>query len=1321
MYRSLLALPLCLLALFSFSSLNGQAYQFFTNPTQINIPDIGPGSIYPSLITVSGQPAFLHDVKVHFESAEHLFGFADVDILLEAPNGQKVVLCSNAGDGVEFMFDLWFGNSNLPLFTYDEVINNGKFEFRPTSFELKSDTFPAPGPGIITQHSPSLQTLDGINPNGVWKLWVVSDKQNGATGNLGYSNVFGDFGWELAIKADATQPCARPERPEAVLVEDTFAMVRWPVNGTATHWDLYYGIEPIVPPDASTVPTLENVGQSDNVLLPNLIPDRPYSVWVRSNCGVTKSDWIGPLNFQSKVFPCRTPYLATICKPFDLFAVPPFYNWLPDACTGLSLQTPKRMVQFTAPATGLYNITGLQGGADGHAAYKVLGTCDSIGWTCTSGGSVPGYEFAIDLAGGVTYWFYFEGMWSNHVVFNACPFALDPGANVKLVPIAVSPVRGQFRWSETNNNNQPVPGDWDILYQPAANPSPGFWAQPSETAFQTDDHGLFWLQQSIQAGTDYDIFIRRNCGNIWTCWGNPVEFETPKLTSTAAEVRMDSSLLSGAVSAFLSWKNTPDSAVDISWEASWGYTPFSNPEPEPVNINVESRVWAQLNGLSPSRDYDLWLRPRFPSNILPLPYWIQEWQGPFPFTTPDHCGLITDEIYCMEEVRSGFLSGNHTIYEHFDLPPTVCAADTSESGWEVVYKFRSPITGPVNIVPTDAVGRPGRECLVFYKKTSQGCWAANGWENIGCWEMGSTPSTLTFEAEQDTLYYLAFDTRRVESNYNVDDFGFRLEACPHPCPVVKKVECISTDATSAVIRWNSLGPGSVYTLEYYGMDSFQMASFVGLTDTVFTITDLSPTQEYGVWVIYTCNGKAILSEAIRVRIGSQHPSLSNGMMSDCNPLFVRPGGQADRLYSYDMFAVEAPLEGDYTLEAGFGCNASPTPTFVSVYEGFFDPENPLLNLLAFTDSLALTIAPTQLLVHLLPGHPYQCVVARPNPLYSQAFTGIEQYCLEYEIRGPGFAQLYHPLYQGRQTQPHGVLEQTSLFDNWPDYSCIDTAGWVHYYRRGADANRYDDDHLLLSIQDYGEHVPSTNFAVTVGNGGDALQLHSPPATYTVNPTGWFVMDRYWDVLTSFYKQPTAPVLVRFYFTQEDFQALRDSVLAAGGIPPDNVEQLYFYKINDFFDRYNPDPIAGHVGIPPAYSNSSDGYWEYKNGPEATDSTWRYEPYLNGHLAETLVHHFSGGGGGVGGNLLGAITSVRPLTENPKLNIYPNPTTGWLTLDGLENYPEAIFQISDMMGRVQMPPKRIQTKYLDISMLPPGSYFLILYLDGRLSSWQIIKQ
>jgi hypothetical protein len=42
--------------------------------------------------------------------------------------------------------------------------------------------------------------------------------------------------------------------------------------------------------------------------------------------------------------------------------------------------------------------------------------------------------------------------------------------------------------------------------------------------------------------------------------------------------------------------------------------------------------------------------------------------------------------------------------------------------------------------------------------------------------------------------------------------------------------------------------------------------------------------------------------------------------------------------------------------------------------------------------------------------------------------------------------------------------------------------------------------------------------------------------------------------------------------------------------------------------YDPNPANGHAGVLPAPSYDADGFWQYANGPVATDSTWRLPNY-----------------------------------------------------------------------------------------------------------------
>jgi len=59
---------------------------------------ISPATPYPSTINVSGLGGTVSNVTVTLWSFSHAWT-RDVDILLVAPNGQGVILCSDAGNG----------------------------------------------------------------------------------------------------------------------------------------------------------------------------------------------------------------------------------------------------------------------------------------------------------------------------------------------------------------------------------------------------------------------------------------------------------------------------------------------------------------------------------------------------------------------------------------------------------------------------------------------------------------------------------------------------------------------------------------------------------------------------------------------------------------------------------------------------------------------------------------------------------------------------------------------------------------------------------------------------------------------------------------------------------------------------------------------------------------------------------------------------------------------------------------------------------------------------------------------------------------------
>lgn len=158
----------------------GATTSTFTSAGAVSIPSSGNATPYPSNIAVSGLPATGAGVYV---SSVTLNGFShtwpsDVDILLQSPTGQNVIILSDAG-GSTAVSNINMTFSDAAAAVAPGVLVSGTF--RPTNVGTP-DNFPAPGPGNITQATPTLGSFAGaFNPNGDWKLFV----RDQAAGDLG--------------------------------------------------------------------------------------------------------------------------------------------------------------------------------------------------------------------------------------------------------------------------------------------------------------------------------------------------------------------------------------------------------------------------------------------------------------------------------------------------------------------------------------------------------------------------------------------------------------------------------------------------------------------------------------------------------------------------------------------------------------------------------------------------------------------------------------------------------------------------------------------------------------------------------------------------------------------------------------------------------------------------------------------------------------------------------------------------------------------------------------------------------------------------------
>ncbi|MCS7090024.1 MAG: M36 family metallopeptidase [Limisphaera sp.] len=156
------------------------------NTNAIVIPERGVASPYPSIIPVSDAMGVVTGVRVVLHGLGH--GYPDdVDVLLVGPDGQRVMLMSDAGGA--------FAVTNLTLRLDDAAgvwmpdnarLTNGIY--RPTDYE-PHDTVPPPAPR--RPYAGTLGSLVGSLPNGDWALYVVDDVA-GERGGIAR-------GWELEL------------------------------------------------------------------------------------------------------------------------------------------------------------------------------------------------------------------------------------------------------------------------------------------------------------------------------------------------------------------------------------------------------------------------------------------------------------------------------------------------------------------------------------------------------------------------------------------------------------------------------------------------------------------------------------------------------------------------------------------------------------------------------------------------------------------------------------------------------------------------------------------------------------------------------------------------------------------------------------------------------------------------------------------------------------------------------------------------------------------------------------------------------------------
>lgn len=183
----------------------------FCNPASIGIADNVRATPYPSTIDVSTAVTGSFIKVTATLNQGNVLGIMGLDVLLEGPAGQTVMLMSDVGGSGRFFNSVVTFDDYAP--TQIPVTGPGgntviAGTFRPSNFGT-IDGMPSPAP--LEPYGTTLAVFGNANPNGTWKLFIRDDMLgSGGTGTI-------SGGWCISITPLNSIPVANAGGPYSVI------------------------------------------------------------------------------------------------------------------------------------------------------------------------------------------------------------------------------------------------------------------------------------------------------------------------------------------------------------------------------------------------------------------------------------------------------------------------------------------------------------------------------------------------------------------------------------------------------------------------------------------------------------------------------------------------------------------------------------------------------------------------------------------------------------------------------------------------------------------------------------------------------------------------------------------------------------------------------------------------------------------------------------------------------------------------------------------------------------------------------------------------
>ncbi|RLD46444.1 MAG: hypothetical protein DRI86_03135 [Bacteroidetes bacterium] len=477
-----------------------------------------------------------------------------------------------------------------------------------------------------------------------------------------------------------------------------------------------------------------------------------------------------------------------------------------------------------------------------------------------------------------------------------------------------------------------------------------------------------------------------------------------------------------------------------------------------------------------------------------------------------------------------------------------------------------------------------------------------------------------------TTNYLYLDNIRIEDNSCVS-------------PNSQSINTLNT--TSATLNWAQNGGLNSWDIEL--VKSGECPSGIPTKTSVtkpYNYTGLTPNTYYDWYVRSKCN-----SNSTSIWYGSNsgfrtvpiNSDTCQGKTSKCSPMYVRlneNGSNSYRHVFYDEFSFTVPITGNYSIAAHWNV----VDGYLHLYKNSFDPNDASTNWIAGNDDDATSAYSTIEDINLKVGITYIVI----GTSYDEYKTDKSEYWIE----GAGKANMPTKTnYHGAPYRNYNI--PTTNGTAWSsEYECEDDNGYTYYYDDNSTSINFDDDNLLLAVKKNGNNFGSTSVEVKGSTGASYI---SPATTPYVNSfNGWYMFNRYWKLTPT--SQPSSDITVRFYYTSDDFSQLNTALTANNRNAINDHTAMSFVKINDLnSSNYDYNPANGQNQIPKATAYNTDGAWIYKNGDNASTNRWKYGTYNGAFYAEFVISHFSGGGGGAAGNGYEGSLPISLLDFNGKIS------------------------------------------------------------------------